>query len=67
MVLDAAEGVTEQDKKICDKITEAGCACVVVVNKWDLYQAAAEKARKAEAKKAREQGGESSAAKNNRR
>jgi len=57
MVLDAAEGVTEQDKKICDKITEAGCACVVVVNKWDLYQAAAEKAHKAEAKKAREQGG----------
>ena len=57
MVLDAAEGVTEQDKKICDKITEAGCACVIVVNKWDLYQAAAEKARKAEAKKNREQGG----------
>ena len=57
MVLDAAEGVTEQDKKICDKITEAGCACVVVVNKWDLYQAAAEKARKVAAKKAREQGG----------
>ena len=57
MVLDAAEGVTEQDKKICDKITEAGCACVVVVNKWDLYQVAAEKARKDAAKKAREQGG----------
>ena len=58
MVLDAAEGVTEQDKKICDKITEAGCACVVVVNKWDLYQAAAEKARKGRGeKKRREQGG----------
>jgi len=57
MVLDAAEGVTEQDKKICDKITESGCACVVVVNKWDLYQDAAEKARKDAAKKAREQGG----------
>ncbi|MEC9331426.1 MAG: ribosome biogenesis GTPase Der [Verrucomicrobiota bacterium] len=57
IVLDAAEGVTEQDKKICDKITDAGCACVIVVNKWDLYKAAAEKARKAEAKKTKEQGG----------
>jgi GTP-binding protein len=57
IVLDAAEGVTEQDKKICDKITDAGCACIIVVNKWDLYKAAAEKARKAEAKKAKEKGG----------
>ena len=48
IVLDAAEGVTEQDKKICDKITDAGCACIIVVNKWDLYKAAAEKARKAD-------------------
>ncbi|MBE86293.1 MAG: ribosome biogenesis GTPase Der, partial [Verrucomicrobiales bacterium] len=54
IVLDAAEGVTEQDKKICDKITDAGCACIIVVNKWDLYKAAAEKARKAEAKKTKE-------------
>ena len=57
IVLDAAEGVTEQDKKICDKITDAGCACIIVVNKWDLYKAAAEKARKAEAKKTKEKGG----------
>ena len=32
LVMDAAEGVTEQDKIICDRITEAGCACVIVVN-----------------------------------
>ena len=57
IVLDAEEGVTEQDKKICDKITDTGCACIIVVNKWDLYQVAAEKARKAEAKKTKEQGG----------
>lgn len=57
IVLDASEGVTEQDKKICDKITDSGCACVIVVNKWDLYKGAAEKAKKAEAKKTKEQGG----------
>ncbi|MEC8972951.1 MAG: ribosome biogenesis GTPase Der [Verrucomicrobiota bacterium] len=51
LVMDAAEGVTEQDKKICDRITDAGCACVIVVNKWDLFRAGLEKARKQEAKK----------------
>ena len=57
LVVDAAEGVTEQDKKICDRITDAGCACVIVVNKWDLFQVGLEKARKREAKKAAAQGG----------
>ncbi len=57
LVMDAAEGVTEQDKKICDRITEAGCACVIVVNKWDLFQSGLEKARKREAKKTVAQGG----------
>ncbi|SVA87459.1 uncharacterized protein METZ01_LOCUS140313, partial [marine metagenome] len=57
LVMDAAEGVTEQDKKICDRITEAGCACVIVVNKWDLFQAGLEKAQKREAKKTVAQGG----------
>jgi len=57
LVMDAAEGVTEQDKKICDRITEAGCACVIVVNKWDLFQAGLEKAQKREAKKTVAKGG----------
>ena len=57
LVMDAAEGVTEQDKKIGDRITEAGCACVIVVNKWDLFQAGLEKAQKREAKKTVAQGG----------
>jgi GTP-binding protein len=35
--LDAESGILEQDKKIADKIVEAHKACVVVVNKWDLY------------------------------
>ncbi|MFZ0827986.1 MAG: ribosome biogenesis GTPase Der [Verrucomicrobiia bacterium] len=36
LVLDAEMGITEQDKKIADKIVEARRACLVVVNKWDL-------------------------------
>ncbi|MDP6794095.1 MAG: ribosome biogenesis GTPase Der [Verrucomicrobiota bacterium] len=57
LVMDAAEDITEQDKKICDRITEAGCACVIVVNKWDLFRAGLEKARKQEAKKSATQDG----------
>ena len=37
MVLDASEGVTEQDKKIVGYVHEAGKGVVLVVNKWDLY------------------------------
>ena len=36
LVLDAEAGITEQDKKIADKIVEERKACIVVVNKWDL-------------------------------
>ncbi|WP_130863964.1 ribosome biogenesis GTPase Der [Bacilliculturomica massiliensis] len=36
LVLDAVEGVTEQDKKIAGVAHEAGKGIVVVVNKWDL-------------------------------
>ena len=36
LVLDAETGITEQDKKIAGHITESGCGCIVVVNKWDL-------------------------------
>jgi GTP-binding protein len=38
MVLDAAEGVTEQDKKIAGYAHEAGKGDILVVNKWDLYE-----------------------------
>src|ERR1019366_7558077 len=38
LVLDAEAGITEQDKKIADKIVEARRACIVVVNKWDLFE-----------------------------
>ncbi|EFD93950.1 ribosome biogenesis GTPase Der [Megasphaera lornae] len=36
LVLDAQDGVTEQDKKIAGYIHEAGKGCIIVVNKWDL-------------------------------
>ncbi|WP_206459482.1 ribosome biogenesis GTPase Der [Anaerovorax sp. IOR16] len=38
LMLDAQEGVTEQDKKIAGVAHEAGKGIVVVVNKWDLIE-----------------------------
>lgn len=38
LVVDATEGVTTQDKKICGLIQEAGKAAVIVLNKWDLVK-----------------------------
>ena len=38
LVIDATEGVTEQDKKIAGIAHEAGKGIVVVVNKWDLVK-----------------------------
>lgn len=35
LVIDASEGIIEQDKHITDYIVEAGKAVVIVVNKWD--------------------------------
>lgn len=37
MVIEAIDGVTEQDKKIAGYAHEAGKGIVLVVNKWDLY------------------------------
>lgn len=38
IVVDAVEGVTEQDKRIAGYAHEAGKASVLVVNKWDLVE-----------------------------
>jgi GTP-binding protein len=48
LVLDAETGILEQDKKIADKIVEERRACIVVVNKWDLFDQEVRDARKAE-------------------
>ena len=37
-MIDAQEGITEQDKKIAGIAHEAGKGIVVVVNKWDLIE-----------------------------
>lgn len=38
LMIDAEEGVTEQDKKIAGVAHEAGKGIIVVVNKWDLVE-----------------------------
>jgi len=38
LVVDAVEGITEQDKKIVGIAHNAGRGVIVVVNKWDLYE-----------------------------
>ncbi|MBO6040014.1 MAG: ribosome biogenesis GTPase Der [Oscillospiraceae bacterium] len=38
IMIDAREGVTEQDTKIAGMAHEAGKASVIVVNKWDLVE-----------------------------
>ncbi len=36
LVLDAAEGMTDQDARVASLLREQGCAAVVLANKWDL-------------------------------
>ena len=38
MMIDASEGFTEQDVKICGYIHEQGKPSVIVMNKWDLIE-----------------------------
>jgi GTPase len=38
MVIDAVDGVTDQDQKLAGRILEDGRACVIVVNKWDAVE-----------------------------
>lgn len=38
LMVDAIEGVTEQDKKIAGLAHEAGKGIIIVVNKWDLIE-----------------------------
>ena len=38
LMIDANEGVTEQDKKIAGEAHEAGKGTIIVINKWDEYE-----------------------------
>ena len=38
IMVDAAEGITEQDERIAGIAHEAGKACIILVNKWDSIE-----------------------------
>ena len=38
LVIDAKEGISDQDKKISSIVTEAGKGLIVAINKWDLIE-----------------------------
>ena len=38
LVIDAKEGISEQDKRISSIITESGKGIIVAINKWDLIE-----------------------------
>ena len=38
LVIDAKEGISDQDKRISSLITEAGKGIIVAINKWDLIE-----------------------------
>lgn len=38
LIIDATEGISDQDKKISSIITEAGKGIILAVNKWDLVE-----------------------------
>ena len=48
LLLDAEEGVTEQDTKIAGVVIRQGRACMLLVNKWDLREGDAEARRQVE-------------------
>jgi GTP-binding protein len=48
LVIDAEAGISEQDKKIADKIVEERKACIVVINKWDLVEEQVRRSREEE-------------------
>ncbi|MFM7448213.1 MAG: ribosome biogenesis GTPase Der [Leptolyngbyaceae cyanobacterium] len=38
LVIDAIDGVTEQDQKLAGRISDEGRGCVIIVNKWDAIE-----------------------------
>ena len=41
LVIDATEGVTNQDQRLAERVDAAGCPVVVLLNKWELLDAEA--------------------------
>src|SRR5205085_1310942 len=40
VICDASQGLTAQDLRIAELAMKAGCATAIVLNKWDLHEAA---------------------------
>jgi GTPase len=38
LVIDAEDGVTDQDQKLAGRINDEGKACILVINKWDIVE-----------------------------
>jgi len=38
ILIDGAEGLTEQDAHVAGYAVDSGCACIIVVNKWDAVE-----------------------------
>ena len=38
LVIDAVQGISDQDKKIASIVTEAGKGLIIAINKWDLIE-----------------------------
>lgn len=45
LVVDATDGVTEQDQKVANMAIDRGCALVLCLNKWDLIETEAQRDR----------------------
>lgn len=43
LVVDANEGITDQDKKIAELVIKAGRGLIIAVNKWDIFEGKDEK------------------------
>mmetsp|Transcript_48939 Transcript_48939/g.76358 ORF Transcript_48939/g.76358 Transcript_48939/m.76358 type:complete len:515 (-) Transcript_48939:4435-5979(-) len=38
LVIDAEQGITEQDKRISERVLKEGKSCLILLNKWDLVK-----------------------------
>ena len=45
LVVDATDGVTEQDQKVANMAIDRGCALVLCLNKWDLIETESQRDR----------------------
>jgi GTP-binding protein len=46
ILIDAEEGITEQDTKVIGYTQERGRACILVINKWDIVKGETKKQKK---------------------